>query len=344
MPEKRERRVPQRSESRRSSGQNLERQAKLPKTLSWKERLALGVATTIIAVVSFIGIGQLGKPKDQKSRIDSFSLLSELNQLNEVIIGNPETSENSLRRVINLGLEYFCEDAECQPEELEKLKGSYTLQKNAEYYETMQQFDDCIDSDPPFEATAYGDPLSGKIYFNTDRLLRDEESGLVRRKPADSTLATTFHEAGHSRTPMLKILNNGKTEPYLPTDVELPSAFVHGVRRAIYRPEKNKPGKRCYDIYRKYLEEAVVEQNAKKLMHQLGLEPNRTIFDQAVQNYQLILDRYFGGDNRGLFRYHQKSQDANFVGNIGLRLGFPKDQALVEGDKFLASYFDLIKR
>lgn len=343
MPEKKVKQTPDRSESRINSGQNLERQAKLSKTLSWKERLALGVATAIITVVSFIGIGQLVKPKDQKSRIDSFSLLSELVNLNEVIIGNPETSENSLRRVVNLGLEYFCEDAECQPEELERLKSSYILQKKIEYFETMQQFDTCIDSDPPYEATAYGDPLSGKMYFNVDILVYDQESGSVRKRVSDFTLATTFHEAGHSRPP-IKVLDNGQRAPYLITETELPTAFVHGVQRAFYRPEKSKPGKRCFDIYRKYLEEAVVEQNSKKLMRQLGLEPHRTIFDQAVQNYQFILDRYFEGDNRGLFRHHQKSQDANFVGNIGLRLGFPKEQAVLEGDKFLAGYFDPIRK
>lgn len=336
--------TPERLKPRKRRIPRIEREAQQPKSLIWKQAIRVGAVSVVVLAAAFLGF-QSVRPPDQQKKPQN--IVRQLEDLSTSIRNNPEGAEPYLRQAVILGMEYFCQQSNCQPQELEKLKGNFVLQKEHEFRINVKQSRICSDRTADYELyekelTAYTNTFSGEIYFNTDKLLMNPAAGTIRKRPAEDTFSFAIHESGHSRAPLLRILPDGKTTPHLDGE-DLPDSLIRGVQRLIYNQASNIPGKKCYDGYRSPLEEAIVEQNNKSLMNRLNLEAPRTDYEAVVGNWQVILDRCYNGSNRTLFQFHQESQDTNIVGNIGLCLGYPKDQAVEEGDRFLATFFTPIK-
>lgn len=314
--------------------------SQLPRVLSWKRKISLGVA--VLTTAAFL-IACSTKPVQSLETPTPrlHPIVIQLNSLNMKLIDNLETIKEVGPQISNLATDYYCQELNCNSNELARLKNSFNFLENEDFQKKSKETNHCTDQQQYDLESGVGGFYffkDQKIYLNIERLLK-QQNGNLRTNPVYTIFDFSLHELGHARPPVLKQLENNQFVPFTSKEEEPPKTIVHGVIRLIYTPSRNVDGKPCYIAYRYYVEEAVVDDNNERLLRKLNLPQSVVLSKQATRNYQQLINIYFQSDHSPLLNFHQKSQESNFVGNIGLALGHPRSLAVAEGDRFLATYF-----
>lgn len=318
----------------------VQRYARLPKVLSLKGR----VATTILAFATAISLFACSSsaiaPKEPSSS-DTDTVVTQLNTYNKTLSENPGQITTLGPQISLLATDYYCAERNCSSDELKRLSGSFEFLGNDDFQKQSKETNWCtgVETDEETKAGGFYYFRNRKIYLNTERILKNPD-GSPRENPGYVIFDFSLHEDGHARPPVFNLLANNQLVPFTGSEDNPPITIQHGIIRLNYTPERNLDGKPCYLAYRKPVEEAVAEYNNKVLLKKLGLPRiPKPAYKTLVDNYEELINKRFNRDASLLFNFHQRSQEGNFVGNIGIALGYPKNVAVEEGDKFLAYYF-----
>lgn len=329
----------------------VEKQAKLPPVLSLKTKITLGFIAISTALLSIACSGQPSQARESTRPSTAITAthpsdptVIRLNELNKALSEKPENITTIGPQISLLATDYYCTQLQCSSDELNRLKNSFEFLPNEDFQKQIIGTNWCTTSDQDLQPHQ-GGFVGGfyyfrnrKIYLNSDGIIKGAD-GTPRKDPGLILFDYSLHEIGHARPPVLQNSGDNKLVPYLENEQDPPLTIVHGILRYVYTPDRNLDGKPCYIVYRQYIEEAVIDDNNERLLKRLGLPKTTSASVEATRNYQVIINQYFRGDPSILFSFHQRSEESNFVGNLGLALGYPQNEAANAGDRFLAIWF-----
>ena len=248
-------------------------------------------------------------------------LANQLRQLDQEVSRNPQDFKELAPKIGALAVEMFCKEMGYNPQNYE---GRVSYLWNDEYQKALREGASCIITQDEL-SVGRASIDKNAVSINLDMVLYASiTTQVLQESPGLNLFGAVIHELIHASAPLIP-------DPESPTGLDK----LRGLGILKPNPQNNKGDLTCYDSFRSYLEEAVVEDATDRIQLKIGVGGVAPDYAVWIQRYrQGIVDRFFNGDNKPLLRLQQQSNSSAFFTLIGEKLGHSGPKARLEGELY----------